>query len=77
MTRGISYKFTLLKHYIIRSSEEIGHKYFLENQILIRVAGLERELNGLLQDTILEIGYLKLLSYSHFKIKFLKSRKTI
>jgi len=37
--------------------------------------GLKRGLKGLLRDSISELGDLKLPSYSHFKIEFLKLRK--
>ena len=37
--------------------------------------GLERGLRGILQDLILELGDLKLQSYSYFKVELLKSRK--
>ena len=75
MTCGTSYKFTLLKHYINRSSLGIGNKYFFGNPIAIRLVKLERGLGGLLQAEILELKYLKLQSYSHLKIELLKSRK--
>jgi len=43
LTRGISYKFALLKRYITRSSWEIVHNSFLENPILIILVPLEIE----------------------------------
>jgi len=60
---------------MIRSLWEIWHNSSLENPILIRIVGLERGLIGLLQDTILELGDMKLQSYSRFKIELIKSRK--
>jgi len=75
MTRGTSYKFALLKRYIIRSSWEIVHNAFLENPILIRLVALERGHRGLLQVVISELEESKLQIYSHFKIELLKSRK--
>ena len=51
------------------------HNSSLENPIWIRLVALERGHKRLLQVTILELGELKLQSYSHFKIKLLKSRK--
>ena len=37
---------------------------------------MERENRGLLQVIILELKYMKVQSYSHFKIELLKSRET-
>ena len=75
MTCGTSYKFALLKRYIIRSSWEIVHNSFLENPISIRLVELERGRRGLLQVAISKLENMKLLSYSRFKIERLKSRK--
>lgn len=75
MTRGTSYKFSLLKNYIIRSSWEIGHNSFLENLILIKLVALERGRRGLLQVEISDLGDLKFQRYNRFKIKLLKARK--
>ncbi len=75
MTRGTSYKFALLKRYIIRSSWEIVHNSFLENPISIRLMALERGHIGLLQVAISQLEEPKLQSYSRFKIELLKSRK--
>ena len=75
VTCGTSYKFTLLKRYIRRSSREIGHNTFLENLISIRLVALEKGHRGILQGAIPELENPKLQSYSHFKIELLKSRK--
>ena len=55
VTRGTSYKFDLLKRYIIKSSWEIVHNFFLENPISIRLVALERGHRGLLQIMIVEL----------------------
>ena len=56
MTRGTSYKFSLLKKYIIRSSWEIEHNSFLENPISIRLVALERGRRVLPQVAISDLG---------------------
>ena len=76
VTRGTSYKFTLLERSIIRSSSKIVHNSFLENPIWIRLVALERGHRGLPQNTILEFKDPKVQSYSRFKIELLKSRKS-
>jgi len=49
----------------------------LENPILIRLAGLERGLKGLLQDVILDIQDQQLQRYNRFNIKLLQSEKKV
>ena len=66
MTRGTSYKFTLLERFIIRSSWEIMHNSFLENPICIRLVALEREQRGIPQVAISELKDPKVQNYSHF-----------
>ena len=75
MARGTSYKFALLKRYIMRSLWDIWYNSSLENPIGIRLVALERGHRGLLQVTYLELDDWKVQSYGHFKIELLKSRK--
>ena len=55
MTRGKSYKFTILNQSIIGSLWEIGHKFSLKNPNQIRPMALERSFIGLLQGPISDI----------------------
>lgn len=75
VTRGTSYKFNLLKQYIIGSSWEIGNKYFLENPFLIKLVASETRHRGILQFAISNLGYRKFQRYNRFKISLLKERK--
>ena len=76
MTRGTSYKFTLLERSIIKSSWEIVHNSALENLNLIRLVELERGHRGLLQVTILELDDPKLQRYIRFNIELQQSEKS-
>ena len=75
MTHGTSYKFALLKRYIIRSSWEIMHNSFLENQIGIRLVALEIGHRGLLQVTNSKLDNPKVQRYIRGNIELLQSEK--
>jgi len=60
VTRGTSYKFTLLKRYITISSWDIVHNYLLENPISIKLVALKRGRRQILQVAILELEDPKL-----------------
>ena len=68
MTHCTSYKFALLKRYIINPSWEIVHNSFLENPIWIRLVALERGRRGLLQVAISELDDPKLQRYIRFNM---------
>jgi len=68
LTRGTSYKFILLNQSIIRSAWEIWHNTSLVNPILIRLAGLERELRGISKDEMLGLGDYKSQRYNRLNM---------
>ena len=55
VTRGKSYKFTLLNQSRIRSLWEIGHNFVLENPNQVRTMEFERSFRGILQGIISDI----------------------
>ena len=55
MPPGKSYNFSLLNQCIIRSSWEIGNKFFLKNPNQVRPVAFERRFIGLLQGRMLDI----------------------
>jgi len=75
VTRGTSYKFSLLKKCIIRPSWEIGHNSFFENPVSIRMVALERGLRGILEFGISDLGDLKFQRYIRFNIELMQSEK--
>ena len=75
VTCGTSYKFALLERSIIRSSWEIVHNSFLENQLWIRLVALERGHRGLLQVTNSELDDWKVQRYIRGNIELLQSEK--
>ena len=75
MTRGTSYKFSLLERSIIRSLWEISHNSSLENPIGVRLVALERGHRGLPQVAILELGVLKVQRYIGGNIELLQRKK--
>jgi len=75
VTCGTSYKFALLKNYIIRSPWDIGHNIFLENPISIRLMALEIGIRGLRHFTISDLRDLKFQIHLWFNIELLQSEK--